>query len=70
MKVSIEIKCDNAAFRPEPGPEIGCILEELAVQFRRGRTAETLRLLRDSNGTLTGKLIITVFSEGIAKEAV
>lgn len=54
---SIYIDCDNAAFEPEPGVELGRILTEVAVRLKRDPYLETSTTgkLRDANGNTVGK---------------
>ena len=53
----IEIQTDNAAFDPDPGPELARILRELAARLDDGvDLAEPIRL-RDINGNTVGSAL-------------
>ena len=56
MYYRIEIAIDNAAFSPEPGPELARILSQLAHQIECIEEAdlEYVIRLRDYNGNAVG----------------
>lgn len=57
MKLIIVIRLDNAAFDPEPGPEVSRILRQLADLAEREMVTANVRrisVLRDSNGNSVG----------------
>ncbi|KKM83061.1 hypothetical protein LCGC14_1313140 [marine sediment metagenome] len=61
-KLTIELELDNAAFEPEPGPEVARILAYLADTFRgtlviAPRGPEPMAL-RDINGNTVGQVTI------------
>ncbi len=53
---TLDIKCDNAAFDPEPGLEIARILRSVAYDAERGQLQN---LLFDINGNYVGATEIT-----------
>ena len=54
MTLTITITMDNAAFDPEPGPEVARILRKLADQLEDN--VEKVSALRDINGNKVGEV--------------
>lgn len=52
--VTIRIRCDNAAFDPDPEQEVGRILRRLAGNIGAGYAADA-ELLFDVNGNMVGE---------------
>lgn len=59
MKFTLEIKCDNAAFEPDPSTETARILEE--VSRRVDSDSSTSGTVRDINGNTVAQY---AFEEG------
>ena len=56
MQITISINCDNAAFVPEPQPEIARILRGLALEILHGENPDKVY---DENGNFVGTLVVT-----------
>jgi hypothetical protein len=60
-KVTVEIRCDNAAFEHFPENEVGRILRKLANNIEKGGLddAPCIQSLIDLNGNVVGEVKIT-----------
>ena len=56
LSVRIFIKTDNAAFRPDPAPEVARILRKVAAEMAGGLSD---RKLLDVNGNVVGRVEVT-----------
>lgn len=54
MEFTVRFDCDNAAFDPDPGPEIARILRVVAQQVEDGEDASKSLNTRDINGNVVG----------------
>ena len=61
MRYLVEIAADNAAFGPEPGPELARILHKLAERIETAapdELADAIRLM-DYNGNTVGRAVLS-----------
>jgi hypothetical protein len=56
---TLKIKCDNAAFDPEPGIELARILRTIADRVESEGTTELRGRAMDSNGNSVGEYKLT-----------
>lgn len=54
MRIMIDMRCDNAAFDPDPNAEVARILRELADRVEDSRLYD--QVLHDVNGNQVGTL--------------
>ena len=57
MILTIQIKCDNAAFDYRAEDEISRILEDLADKLQQ-QSVEDMPVIRDINGNTVGEMFI------------
>lgn len=60
-KVTVEIRCDNAAFEHFPEEEVARILQEISTNLeeREFPSGSFTQDLRDINGNVVGKITVT-----------
>lgn len=59
MTLKIVVNCDNAAFTPEPWPEVARILRDAADHADHGRSQIATFTIRDINGNRCGSVTVT-----------
>ena len=62
-RFTLEIELENAAFHPEPEPEVGRILRRLADIYRRGRPLDAPKPVTDIHGNRVGTARIEEVSD-------
>ena len=58
MPFTVKIDTDNAAFDPDPGPELARILRRIADHIERGDTYDMFQTILDVNGNDVGRFAI------------
>lgn len=54
QRFHLTITAENAAFYPDPAPEIARILREVANRIEAGESFDKYRNLHDANGNIVG----------------
>lgn len=58
MKFMLNLTADNAAFDPDPGPEIARILRKIADHIESGGEYEFFQTILDVNGNDVGRFAL------------
>jgi hypothetical protein len=57
-KFTVQIRCNNAAFDPDPAPEVARILREISDKINREGLSGFFETIRDVNGNDVGAFAI------------
>ena len=63
MSFRVTIQIDNAAFVPDPVPEVACIIREIAWNLEHGGNFTKPRVLVDTNGNVVGQAAFVLLKE-------